>query len=143
MCIRDSQCHTLSLFETLESILQTLEKIDRPNFGLIYEPANLELCGQPYAEAIEQLAPHLFNVYLQNQKLKSGGAVTLDTWCRGPASFDIVPIHEPGGVNFESVFAALKKVGYAGYVTVHQSAGEGEDPLESTSATANYLRSLI
>lgn len=137
------QCHTLSLFETVESILQTLEKINRPNFGLIYEPANLELCGQPYAEAIEQLAPHLFNVYLQNQKLKSDGAVTLDTWCRGPSSFDIVPIHEPGGVDFEAVFAALKKVDYDGYVTVHQSAGEGEDPLESTSATADYLRSLI
>lgn len=137
------QCHTLSLFETIEGITQTLKKIDRPNFGLIYEPANLELCGQPYAEAIPQLAPWIFNVYLQNQKLKPDGSVTLDTWCRGPSSFDIVPIHERGGVSFESVFQQLKQVSYDGTVTVHQSAGEREDPLESTTATADYLRSLI
>ncbi|MGE3999048.1 MAG: sugar phosphate isomerase/epimerase family protein, partial [Planctomycetaceae bacterium] len=42
------QCHTQSLFETIEGIEDTLRKIDRPNFGLIYEPANLELCGQEY-----------------------------------------------------------------------------------------------
>ena len=137
------QCHTLSLFETVEHIIDTLKKIDRANFGLIYEPANLELCGQPYAQCIEQLAPWIFNVYLQNQKLKSDGAVTLDTWCRGPSSFDIVPIHEQGGVNFEAVFDGLTAIGYTGTVTVHQSAGEGEDPLESTTATANYLRSLF
>jgi sugar phosphate isomerase/epimerase len=137
------QCHTLSLFETVDGIMETLQKIDRENFGLIYEPANLELCGQPYADCIERLAPYMFNVYLQNQKLKPNGAVTLETWCRGPSSFDIVPIHASGGVNFESVFSNLKKAGYEGTVTVHQSAGEGEDPLESTTATANYLRSLI
>lgn len=137
------QCHTLSLFETVDGIIETLRKIDRANFGLIYEPANLELCGQPYADCIEQLAPFMFNVYLQNQKLKSDGAVNLDTWCRGRSSFDIVPIHEAGGVDFESVFEGLKKAGYEGTVTVHQSAGEAEDPLESTTATANYLRSLI
>ena len=137
------QCHTLSLFESVDGIVDTLKKIDRPNFGLIYEPANLELCGQPYAEAIEQVRPWLFNVYLQNQLLKEDGAVTLDTWCRGPSSFDIIPIHESGGINFESVIFGLKQAGYDGTVTVHQSAGEGEDPLESTSKTAEFLRSLI
>jgi len=137
------QCHTLSLFETVEGIVDTLKKIDRPNFGLIYEPANLELCGQSYEEAIEQLRPWLFNVYLQNQLLKEDGAVTLDTWCRGPSSFDIIPIHESGGINFAAVIRGLRRVGYEGTVTVHQSAGEGEDPLESTTKTADYLRALI
>ena len=137
------QCHTLSLFETVDGIVDTLKKIDRPNFGLIYEPANLQLCGQPYVAAIQQLSPWIFNVYLQNQRLEADGAVTLDTWCRGPSSFDIVPIHAPNGVNFEAVIAGLKQVGYDGTVTVHQSAGEGEDPLESTTATANYLKSLM
>ena len=137
------QCHTLSLFETVDGILATLAEIDRKNFGLIYEPANLELCGQSYVEAIERLAPHMFNVYLQNQKIKADGAVTLETWCRGPSSFDIVPIHELGGVDFDSVFAALKNAGYSGTVTVHQSAGENEDPLTSVSATSDFLRSLI
>ena len=34
--------------ETVERIVDTLQKIDRSNFGLIYEPANLQLCGQDY-----------------------------------------------------------------------------------------------
>lgn len=137
------QCHILSLFETTDQIIDTLRRINRPNFGLIYEPANLELCGQNYVEAIEQLRPWIFNVYLQNQRLKEDGAVTLDTWCRGATSFDIIPIHEPGGVDFASVISRLKSLDYRGTVTVHQSSPEGEDPLESTSQTASYLRSLI
>lgn len=138
------QCHTLSLFETMESICSTLEAINRENFGLIYEPANLELCGQPYdSSAISQLAPWIFNVYLQNQVLREDGAVTLKTWCRGAATFDIIPIHEPGGVDFSAVFTGLHEIGYDGTVTVHQSAGEGEEPLESVTNTAKYLRSLM
>ncbi|GIT05145.1 MAG: hypothetical protein CM1200mP29_05560 [Verrucomicrobiota bacterium] len=51
------QCHTLSLFETVESIERTLTAIDRPNFGLVYEPANLETCAQDYGRGtIERLA---------------------------------------------------------------------------------------
>lgn len=137
------QCHTLSLFETVDQIIDTLKRIDRPNFGLIYEPANLELCGENYVEAIERLKPWIFNVYLQNQLLKDDGAVTLDTWCRGPSSFDIIPIHLPGGIDFPAVLRRLLSVGYDGMVTVHQSAPEDGDPLESTSETANYLRSII
>ena len=138
------QCHTLSLFETVDSIEKTLKAINRENFGLILEPANLELCAQPYdATTIERLAPWIFNVYLQNQRLREDGAVTLETWCRGPISFDIIPIHEPGGIDYASVFASLKQIGYGGAVTVHQSASEGEDPLDSVSATARYLRSLM
>ena len=118
-------------------------KIGRPNFGLIYEPANLELCGQAYVEAIERLSPWIFNVYLQNQKLNPDGAVTLETWCGGEQSFDIIPIHEPGGIDYPAVVTALKNVDYDGTVTVHQSTGDGEDPLESTKATADFLRSLL
>ncbi len=138
------QCHTLSLFETVESIVDTLKKIDRKNFGLVYEPANLELSGQDYGLAtIERLAPWIFNVYLQNQMLRTDGAVTLDTWCRGPVAFNIIPVHASGGLNFPLVVEGLERVGYQGYVTVHQSATEGETPAESAQRTADYLRKLM
>ena len=42
------QCHTRSLFEEIDRSLHVLASIGRSNFGLIYEPANLELCGEPY-----------------------------------------------------------------------------------------------
>ncbi len=139
------QCHTLSLFETLDGIVDSLEQIDRPNFGLIYEPANLEGCRQDYGpNAIQRLAPWIRNVYLQNQVLNPDSAVTLDTWCSGPVSFDITQIHEPDGIDFASVFAGLKSVGYDGLITVHQSGPEGPDEsaLADATQTAIYLRAL-
>lgn len=139
------QCHTLSLFETLDGIVDSLEQIDHPNFGLIYEAANLEGCRQDYGpDAIQRLAPWIRNVYLQNQRLNPDGAVTLDTWCNGPVSFDITQIHEPDGIDFASVFAGLKNVGYDGLITVHQSGPEDEQvsALADATNTAGYLRSL-
>ena len=138
------QCHTLSLFETVEGIGRTLTAIDRPNFGLVYEPANLEICGQDYGPAtIERLAKWIFNVYLQNQLLKPDGALTLPTWCNDDVSFDLIPIHASGGVDFERVFFGLKAIDYDGTVTVHQSAQPGETAEESAGGTAEFLRSLI
>jgi len=137
------QCHTLSLFETVESIVDTIQRIDRKNFGLVYEPANLQLCGQDYGyETMQQLAPWIFNVYLQNQVLRSDGAVTLDTWCRGPVPFNIIPVHATGGLDFPLVMEGLARIGYQGYVTVHQSATEGETPAQSAQRTADYLRAV-
>lgn len=138
------QCHTQSLFETVEQIEHTLRAIDRPNFGLIYEPANLELCGQDYGPAtIERLAPWIFNVYLQNHELKSDGRMTLDTWHRGPVRFDLLPIHAGRGIDFRSVFEGLAAIGYRGAVTAHQSGLPDEPPVETARQTAVFLRQFL
>lgn len=139
------QCHCQSLFETVDQIEHRLKQIDRPNFGLIYEAANLEECRQDYGpSSITRLAPWIRNVYLQNQRLDPSGALTLDTWTYGPSSFDIIEIPDPRGIDFPSVFQGLKEMGYDGVVTVHQSAPEdGSSPVESAKMTADYLRTLI
>ena len=138
------QCHTLSLFETVGSIESTLKAIGRPNFGLVYEPANLEICAQDYGiSTIKRLSKWIFNVYLQNQILNTEGTVTLPTWCNGDVSFDLISIHTKGGVDYEEVFSGLKSIGYDGSITVHQSAQAGETPEESASGTADFLRTLI
>lgn len=139
------QCHTLSLFETLDGIVDSLEQIDHPSFGLIFEAANLEGCRQDYGpDAVARLAPWIRNVYLQNQQINPEGAVTLDTWCSGPITFDITQIHESGGIDFASVFQGLKEVGYDGLITVHQSGPEdGETTaVDAATQTATYLRDL-
>ena len=40
------QCHNRSLFERIDETLDVLRRIGRVNFGLTYEPANLECCAQ-------------------------------------------------------------------------------------------------
>lgn len=137
------QCHTESLFETVDGIERTLKAIDRPNFGLIYEPANLELCGQDYAErTVARLAPWIFNVYLQNQRLNPNGAMTLNTWTRGPIRFDLIPMEAVEGVDFPRVLRALVHEGYRGPVTVHQAGESWVAPAQTAARTARLLRQM-
>lgn len=137
------QCHTTSLFEEVEPTLQLLKRIDRRNFGLIYEPANLMICRQPYGlETLKRYAPYLMNVYVQNHAIDPAGPVELETWCLGMRRFRHIPIWEPGGVDFEEVVAALRTIGYEGYFTIHQAYAELMGPREAATQSAEYLRSL-
>lgn len=118
------QCHTSSLFEEVDGILAVLAQIDQPNFGIIYEPANLLLCGQSYRlDTLERLRPHLLNVYVQNHRLSPTGTDELPTYCRGKVRFDHLDPWEAGGVDFSAVCSALKQIGYSGTLTIHQAQG--------------------
>ena len=118
------QCHTSSLFEEVDAMLAVLAQIGQPNFGLIYEPANLLLCGQSYGlDTLEKLRPHLMNVYVQNHRLSANGADELPTYCRGRVRFDHLDPWDPGGIDFVQVCAALTQIDYRGTLTIHQAQG--------------------
>ncbi len=136
------QCHTTTLFEQVERSLEVLRQIDHSNFGVIYEPANLMLCGESYGrETLEKLKPYLMNVYVQNHAFDPEGPVELETWCQGPRQFRHLPIWEEGGVRFDKVFDGLKAIGYDGFFTVHQAYAELMGPREAAVESARYLRS--
>jgi sugar phosphate isomerase/epimerase len=138
------QSHTRSLFETVQGSLEVLRTLDRPNFGLIYEPANLALCGEDYGpEALRALAPFLFNVYLQNHVPDSTGDIPMETWTRGRIMTTLRPLDAPEGIDFVRVFEALKGIGYDGYVTSHQAFTSGIQPQEATKRYAAFLQALI
>ena len=137
------QCHTSSLFERVDLILANLAAIDRPNFGLVYEPANLMLCGESYgAETLCELAPHMMNVYIQNHRLDPEGPVSLLTYCRGDVHFHHLPIWETGGVNTKGVFAGLQEIDWTGHFTIHQAEGieTAEDARAYAQRCAEFVR---
>jgi sugar phosphate isomerase/epimerase len=135
------QCHNRSLFEKVDETLDVLRRIGRTNFGLTYEPANLEVCGQDYGtQTIQRFAPHIINVYLQNQRLDPTGDTVMKTWCCGDVRFDQIPLWDPRGIDFPQIMRALEDIGYDGYVTVHQ-ASLGT-PQDDAANSARYLRSL-
>lgn len=137
------QCHTTTLFETVDRSLEVLSRIGRSNFGLIYEPANLMLCGESYGlETLRRFRPYLMNVYVQNHQLDPAGPVELETWCLGVRRFRHIPIWERGGVDFPVVVSALREIGYDGFVTVHQAYAELMGPREAAVQTAEYFRKL-
>ena len=137
------QCHTTSVFETVDQILANLETIGQPNFGLIYEPANLMLCGEPYdVTTLRRLAPYLMNVYIQNHRLDANGPASLPTYCRGDVHFHHLPIWETGGVDTAAVFAGLRDIGWAGHFTIHQAEGieTAEDARAYARRCAEFVR---
>lgn len=137
------QCHTTTLFEQVDRSIEVLERIGRSNFGLIYEPANLMLCGELYDEtALRRFLPWLMNVYVQNHVVDPEGPVALETWCLGVRRFHHIPIWEPGGVDFNSVMAGLNAIDYDGYFTVHQAYAEIMGPREAAVESARYLQSF-
>ena len=137
------QCHVASLFELVDDTLDVLRRIGRPNFGVTYEPANLEACGQDYGpKTIERLFPHMVNVYLQNQRLDPDGKDTLSTWVRGELGVEHIPISAPRGIDFAPILETLQRLGYSGYVTVHQASTGSETPVETIRNSARHLKSL-
>lgn len=135
------QSHTRSLFETVDGSLEILKKVARPNFGLIYEPANLALCGEDYGpEALRAFAPHLFNVYLQNHVPDPDGAKPMETWAQGTIMSTLRPLDSPGGIDFGAVFRGLKAIDYDGYVTLHHAFGGDLPPDEAALRSATFLR---
>lgn len=138
------QCHTDSLFETVDGILKVLDRINRDNFGLIYEPGNLLLCGQPYGrDTLRRFAPRLMNVYLQNHRLDPAGKSRLTTRVRGEVRFEDIPLWQPGGIDFAEVFASLKEIKYTGTVTVHQAFAHLAGPDEAAAKSFEFLNQFL
>ncbi|MDE2997684.1 MAG: sugar phosphate isomerase/epimerase [Gemmatimonadota bacterium] len=138
------QSHTLSLFETVEGSLNVLGQIGRSNFGLIYEPANLALCGEDYGpETLKTFQPYLFNVYLQNHAPHPDGDMPMSTWANGTVTSILRPLDAAGGIDFGRVFEGLHAISYSGYVTVHQAFGGRLTPDEAATRSARFLKSFI
>ncbi|WP_417391374.1 sugar phosphate isomerase/epimerase family protein [Gimesia sp.] len=120
------QFHPACLFEELGKSIEVLKQIDRPNFGLIYEPASLLMCGQDYGiEAMRTMQPWLRNAYVQNLVITAEGPDHLETWCLGERPFRLLPYWDESGqgIDFAEVFSGLKAVDYQGFMTIHQAEG--------------------
>jgi sugar phosphate isomerase/epimerase len=138
------QSHCASMFETIDGAFETLHKVGRSNFGLIYEPANWMVAEEPYGqETIERLQDYIVNVYVQNHRLNPEAEAKMNTWKKGWVHVDHIGIWEQGGVRFEEVFAALHGIKYEGCVTVHQAFEGVMSVQEAVRQSAEYLRPLI
>jgi sugar phosphate isomerase/epimerase len=128
--------HWGSMFETVDGALDMVARIDRANFGVTYEPANMLACGEDYgAAAIERLAPHIFNVYFQNIRLDPAAPTVFPTRRKGPISVRFVPLGDRSGIDPRPLIAALKRVGYDGWISIHQPL-VGDASVESAIAEA-------
>lgn len=138
------QVHINTLFEKVEECLDMLRRINRRNFGITYEPANLLAVGDDYGpEQIKRLGEAIFNVYLQNFRLDRAGQTVLRTR-GGPVPVTLLPLADGSGVKLDRVFASLHAIGYDGWVTVHAASLPGKSAHEWArqyySDLAPYMR---
>jgi sugar phosphate isomerase/epimerase len=138
------QSHFASLFETVEGSLRVLKAVGRSNFGIIYEPANWLVAAQDYGPAtIRRLQPYIFNVYVQNHRVSATGSASLQTWTRGKVPLEHIGLWEKGGVDYPSVAAGLREIGYTGYVTVHQAFGDIMPVDDAVRRSREYLAHIL
>ena len=136
--------HWGTLFETVEDALETMTRIDRPNVGVTFEPANLLACGgTPDAAAIHRLAPHLFNVCFSNVRLDRVSGLSFVSRHRGVVNLRYVAVDDPSGIDARPLIEALTAVGYDGYFTIHQPLVGDQSVEDAMRTAAAYFRPLM
>jgi sugar phosphate isomerase/epimerase len=138
------QTHYRTLCETVDGTLDVVRRVNRPNFGVTFEPSNLMICGSDFGHsAIERLAPHLFNVYFQNMQIAPDAPIVWNTLTRGPIAAGYVPLDDRSAIDVADMIASLRSVGYDGWFTVHQPLQPGQAVEDAIRETHAALAGLI
>ena len=128
---------------TLLKFLQTT----KGGVGVNLDPANFVMVtGQDPVEAVELLKDYIVHTHLKDGKMlkQTDPKVIYDCFAGGGIEalnvadyFIETPLGE-GDVDFENYLAALKKIGYDGYLTIERETGK--DPIKDITLGKNYVK---
>jgi sugar phosphate isomerase/epimerase len=140
-----SQIHTGGEYETIASTKETLQAIGRDNFGVIAEPANLLLAGQPSTgDAFTEIIDSVFGVNIQSIILvgaDKGSALKLRDGTE--VHFARVPLGENTQMDTQGFFAGLKELNFSGFVNVLEPFDPDENAAQVAGHAAEVLRRHI
>ena len=117
--------------ESAGELLAFMRAVDRPNIGVNFDPANMILygSGEPL-EALEVLRDHLLTVHCKD-----------GTWPEVPGAWGReTPLGE-GDVGMDRYVSALKRIGYAGPLTIEREI-VGEEQREDIRGAIELLNEL-
>ena len=115
------QTHWGTLAETLDETVTLIKIINRQNFGITFEPANLMACGSNFNnDALNQLLPFTENFYFQNIILDKKGKHIFPTTHNGDVKVKYVSLDNSRGLNVFSFLDFLKEKKYDKWFTIHQ-----------------------
>ena len=133
------QTHWGTLAETLDETVKLIKTINRQNFGITFEPANLMACGSDFNKnALNQLLPYTENFYFQNIILDKKGKHVFHTINNGDVSVKYVSLDNSNGINVFSFLDFLSEKKYDKWFTVHQPLLE-DQTVESAIENASKL----
>lgn len=126
--------------------------VDSKGVGVNLDPANLRgvSCEDP-VYAVETLAPYIVHTHAKDAVNLYVGSAAKFYSLRNPdgsvreisaraAGFKEVPLGQ-GMVPWDEYIAALKKIGYDGFLTIERECGE--DPVGDITMAVNFLKSKI
>ena len=123
------QTHWGSLAETVNDCVKLCRAVDRPNFGLTFEPANLLACVESLdADVVKRLSPYIRNIYFQNIALAPKSNVVFPTRSQGPVGIEFLPLFDERGIDLAPIMSAVKEyVAEPLWFTLHQPQLPGQD----------------
>jgi sugar phosphate isomerase/epimerase len=136
------QLHNRTAHENAEQAVDLVDSVGRKNFGITFEGSHLLLQQRPVRDgaAVRLLGRRIFSVCVQDYRLAPGepDAGNYDGTPYKPCLPD-----DPRGVNLPDIFAALREVGYDGFVTVMAGGYPGMDHRTHFEHYHRVLRKLI
>ena len=136
--------HWGTMVETAADALETVRKVGRANFGIVYEPGNMLACTNEYGpEAIRRMAPHLVNVLFQNVRPDRDSPIAFHSRRQGRVALRYVALDDPSGIDARILIETLREVGYDGWFTVHQPLREGQTVVDSVCEAAQFFGPLL
>ncbi len=121
------------LAATVDSTLELIYLVDRPNLGINYDPGNLYRMGKYYAvEALERLGDLVWNVQVKDADKRTGE----DIWQL---------LLGEGDVDYESIVGWLQESEYEGYLSAecHREPDEQMSAVDIARHEYDALRSLL
>ena len=138
--ILTQQTHWGTLAETVEDTLFLIKKINRDNFAITFEPANLMACGSKYnVDSLKTLLPYVVNFYFQNIILDQDGKHVFKTNRNGNINISYVPLYDHRGISIQPLLSFLKEMNYKEWITVHQPLLEGQNIHEAIKEASNIF----
>ena len=135
------QMHTGGPFETIAGAARAVAEVDEPNFGLMPEPANLVMARQAFTEDMfEPLRDRIFGVHMQTLEVSADAADALKLADGTEVRYDRVPYEQNTQTDFATFFAALRGVGFDGYVNELEPCPPVEELDETVRLAADFLR---
>lgn len=138
------QMHTGGPFETIASAAAAVAEVGEPNFGVMPEPANLLMAGEAFEEGMfEPLAGRILGVHVQTLEVRADAPDALKLRDGTEVRYARVAYAENRQIDFAAFFAALRAVGFDGYVNELEPC-PGAEALEAAAGdAAEFLRPLL
>ena len=115
-----------NLIGTVDDCLRMMDELRSDHFGILLDTGHAHLNGEDFRDTVRKCHGLPLHIHLDDN--------------RGDADAHLIPGR--GTVDFVSLFAALREVGYGGFVSAELGAGYNMEPSPACRETLEVLRRL-